>query len=141
MNAYYTAVVTATGGRSGRVISSDRVIDLDVRLPKELGGMGKRATNPEQLFAAGYAACFDSALEMVMRQKRIKAKGTQVTASVSIGKDFDRGIALSVHLEVDIPGVDNGIAQELVHLAHQVCPYSKATRGNIDVITRISKPT
>ncbi|MDR6224369.1 organic hydroperoxide resistance protein [Desmospora profundinema] len=141
MKPIYTAVVNAEGGRNGKVVSTDGVIDLDVRMPKELGGPGGSATNPEQLFAAGYAACFDSALGLVARQKRVKTGETQVTAHVSIGKDEDGGFALSAILEVQVPGVDEETARELVEAAHQVCPYSKATRGNIDVTLHVLDPS
>jgi Ohr subfamily peroxiredoxin len=138
MEALYTAKVTAEGGRNGRVVSSDGVIDLEVKMPKGLGGPGGEATNPEQLFAAGYAACFDGALNLVIRKKRLKeVESTKVTANVSIGKDTDGGFALAVQLDVQITGVDKNTAQELLEAAHQVCPYSKATRGNIDVVLHV----
>lgn len=133
MQNLYTATVTATGGRNGSVVSSDGVLKLDVRMPKELGGAGGDATNPEQLFAAGYSACFDSALNLVIRNKRIEVQGTEVTAHVSIGKADDGGFQLAVQLDVKIDGVDAPVARELVEAAHQVCPYSRATRGNIEV--------
>ncbi|WP_243385817.1 organic hydroperoxide resistance protein [Bacillus kexueae] len=132
MQPLYTATVTAAGGRNGFVKSTDGVLDLEVKMPKELGGAGGNATNPEQLFAAGYAACFDSALNLVIRQKRVEVKETSVTAHVTIGKD-DTGFGLSAQLDVKIDGVSEEVANELVNAAHQVCPYSKATRGNIDV--------
>ena len=106
---------------------------MDLRMPKELGGQGGEATNPEQLFAAGYAACFDSALNMVARMKRIKIKDTSVEAHVSIGKEEDGAFGLSAKLQVTIPGVDQATAEELVEAAHQTCPYSRATRGNMEV--------
>lgn len=133
MEALYTAKATAEGGRLGKVKSSDGTLDLALSMPKSLGGQGKEdATNPEQLFAAGYAACFDSALNLVARQsrKRIESK---VTAEVSIGKDTDGGFRLAVVLNVAINGVELEEAQELVKKAHLVCPYSKATKGNIEV--------
>lgn len=133
MEHLYTATVTAVGGRNGKVVSDDGVINLDVKMPKALGGPGGSATNPEQLFAAGYAACFDSALNLVARTQRIKVEGTEVTAHVAIGKDQDGGFALAVNLDVTVHGVEHEIAQSLVEAAHQVCPYSKATRGNIEV--------
>lgn len=134
MEKLYTATATAIGGREGKVVSSDQVLDLQVKMPKGLGGPGGDYTNPEQLFAAGYSACFDSALGLVIRNKKLKVEGTQVTAHVSIGKDeADGGFKLAVKLEVAITGVEREVAQELVEAAHQVCPYSKATRGNIDV--------
>lgn len=134
MEKLYTATATATGGRDGKVVSSDQVLDLQVKMPKGLGGPGGEYTNPEQLFAAGYSACFDSALALVIRSKKLKVDGTQVTAHVSIGKDeADGGFKLAVKLEVAISGLDHSSAEELVEAAHQVCPYSKATRGNIEV--------
>ncbi|QPC45723.1 organic hydroperoxide resistance protein [Mangrovibacillus cuniculi] len=129
----YTAKAKAEGGRNGKVVSSDNVIDLSLSMPKSLGGAEKEgATNPEQLFAAGYAACFDSALQLVAGQAKKKITST-VTAHVSIGKDTDGGFGLAVKLEVSVDGVDQAEAKELVEKAHGVCPYSKATRGNIEV--------
>ncbi len=129
----YTAHATATGGRNGHVTSSDGVLDLEVRMPKELGGSGGAYTNPEQLFAAGYAACFDSALNLVIRTQKVTAGTTQVNAEVSLGKNNNGGYGLSVKLLVAIPDVEPKLAQELLEKAHQVCPYSNATRGNIEV--------
>lgn len=129
----YTAEASATGGRNGHVKSSDGVLDLDVRTPKELGGSGGSYTNPEQLFAAGYAACFDSALSLVIRMEKVQAGETTVNAKVSIGKNGQGGFGLSVILEVSIPGVTPEVAKSLTEKAHQVCPYSNATRNNIDV--------
>lgn len=102
MEKLYTATVTATGGRNGKVVSEDGILNLDVKMPKALGGMGGEATNPEQLFAAGYAACFDSALQLVIRTKRVKVEGTEVKAHVSIGKDTDGGFSLSAVLDVRV---------------------------------------
>ncbi|BBH21365.1 organic hydroperoxide resistance protein [Paenibacillus baekrokdamisoli] len=133
MQKLYTATVQVSGGRDGKLVSSDNVLQLDLRTPKELGGPGGAATNPEQLFAAGYAACFESALGLVCRTRKIKVEGTEVTAHVSIGKDTDGGFGLAVKLEVAIAGVERAVAEELVEAAHGVCPYSKATRGNIVV--------
>lgn len=133
MTALYTAVATATGGREGHVTSSDGVLDIDVRVPKEMGGGGGAYTNPEQLFAAGYAACFDSALNHVVRTEKIKTGTTEVTAKVSIGKNGAGGFSLAVELHAKIPGVDQATAEDLIANAHQVCPYSNATRGNIEV--------
>jgi len=129
----YTAEATATGGRNGHVKSSDDVLDVQVRTPKELGGSGGAYTNPEQLFAAGYAACFDSALSLVIRNEKVEAGETSVTAKVSIGKNGDGGFGLAVSLAVSIPGVTPEVAKSLTEKAHQVCPYSNATRGNIEV--------
>jgi len=133
MVSLYTAKATAEGGRLGKVKSSDGTLDLALSMPKSLGGQEKEnATNPEQLFAAGYAACFDSALNLVARQsrKRIESK---VTAEVSIGKDLDGGFKLAVALFVAVKGISLEEAEDLVALAHTVCPYSKATKGNIEV--------
>ncbi|KGX87878.1 Organic hydroperoxide resistance protein [Pontibacillus halophilus JSM 076056 = DSM 19796] len=130
--ALYTAEATAQGGRKGTVTSSDGTIDFELSMPKSLGGQEKEgATNPEQLFAAGYSACFDSALQLVASQAK-KAIKTAVTAQVSIGKEGE-GFGLGVNLNVDVEGVSQEEAEDLVQKAHQVCPYSRATRGNIEV--------
>ncbi|RYY18350.1 MAG: organic hydroperoxide resistance protein [Cytophagaceae bacterium] len=129
----YTATAKATGGRDGRAVSSDHAIDLPLSTPKEMGGPGKAgATNPEQLFAAGYAACFDGALNLVARLEKTPISGSTIEAAVSFGKDGDNyGLAVDMH--VNIPGLSQAQAEELVAKAHQVCPYSRATRGNIEV--------
>ncbi|MDQ0417465.1 Ohr subfamily peroxiredoxin [Croceifilum oryzae] len=136
MQNLYTAVAKATGGREGKVQTNDLQLDLKIEMPKALGGAGKEGTNPEQLFAAGYAACFDGALNLVARTKRVKVGTTEVTSHVTIGKD-DSGFGLSVVLEVHVPGVSLDEAKMLVEAAHQVCPYSKATRGNIEVELKV----
>ena len=129
----YTAKATVTGGRDGRAISSDNVIDLPLSTPKEMGGPGKTgATNPEQLFAAGYAACFDGALNLVARLEKTPITGSTVGADVSFGKEGEN-YGLAVDLKVNIPGLSQEQAEALVAKAHQVCPYSRATRGNIEV--------
>ncbi len=133
MKSLYTARATAQGGRQGNVRSDDGVLDFKVETPKEMGGKGGAFTNPEQLFAAGYAACFDSALNLVARTKKVRVKNTQVTAAVSIGEDGKGGFMLAVNLEVSIPDVDRETAQQLLEGAHEVCPYSNATRNNIEV--------
>ncbi|EAY27933.1 organic hydroperoxide resistance protein [Microscilla marina] len=133
MKTLYKAQATATGGRNGQVKSSDDVLNLEVRMPKELGGTGGDFTNPEQLFAAGYSACFDSALNHVARQQKISIKNTEVTATVGIGSIPSGGFGLEVALEVKIPGVARDVAEKLLQTAHQVCPYSNATRNNIEV--------
>ena len=134
MSTLYTASATATGeGRNGHVRSSDGVLDFDLAMPKEMGGPGGALPNPEELFAAGYAACFHSALKSVARAKKITLADTAVTADIGIGPNGQGGFQLSATLEVEIPGVDEALANELLHAAHQVCPYSNATRGNIDV--------
>ena len=138
MEALYTAKATSTGaGRNGHVASSDGVLDLDLAMPKELGGAGGAATNPEQLFAAGYAACFHSALQAVARREKASVRDSTVTAEVAIGKQ-DPGFGLAVDLVVALPGLDEPTAQKLVDAAHQMCPYSNATRGNIDVNLRVT---
>tara|TARA_Y100001963_G_scaffold51128_1_gene71512 strand:+ start:339 stop:755 length:417 start_codon:yes stop_codon:yes gene_type:complete len=133
MKTQYQTTVSATGGRNGHVKSEDGLIDFDILMPKELGGKGG-TTNPEQLFAAGYAACFDSALNMVIGKAKVKPeKETTVTATVGIGPNNEGGFQLAVKLSIEIPGVEKEKAKELVEKAHQVCPYSNATRGNIEV--------
>jgi osmotically inducible protein OsmC len=128
----YTAEALSTGdGRSGHVASSDHRVDFDLALPKEMGGSGD-GTNPEELFAAGYAACFHSALNLVARRARVDIDATTVTARVSIGPDGD-AFGLAVTLLVHVPSADAATAKELAEAAHQVCPYSRATRGNITV--------
>ena len=130
----YTAEATASGGgRDGHVKSSDDRIDLDTRPPKAAGGSGE-GTNPEQLFAAGYATCFLGALLLVARTEGVKIdSATGVTAQVGFGKDGDNGYGINAHLIGYLPGLSQDDADELMAKAHQVCPYSKATRGNIDV--------
>src|SRR4051794_27104334 len=129
----YTAAATAQGGRDGRVASDDGQLDVKVTPPRALGGAGG-ATNPEQLFAAGYAACFHSALTIVARQAKQDTTDSTVTARVGIGKEAGRpGYGLQVELVIDLPRVPAEQARELVAKADQVCPYSNATRGNIEV--------
>jgi osmotically inducible protein OsmC len=130
----FTAESTATGGgRDGHVKSSDSRIDLETRPPKEAGGNGE-GTNPEQLFSAGYAACFLGALRLVARNNDIKLDdATGITAQVGFGKDPAGGFGINAHLIGYIPGLQQSAADDLMEKAHQVCPYSKATRGNIDV--------
>jgi len=133
MDPVYTATAASTGdGRNGHVQSSDGILDLDVRTPKEMGGSGG-ATNPEQLFAAGYAACFHSALKSVGKRAGADLTDSEVVADVSIGDNGNGGFQLAVELEVTLANVPEEQARELVEKAHQVCPYSNATRGNIDV--------
>jgi len=130
----FTEESTASGGgRDGHVKSSDGRIDLDTRPPKEAGGSGE-GSNPEQLFSAGYAACFLGALHLVARNSDIKLDGaTGLTAQVGFGKDPDGGFGINAHLIGYLPGLEQSVADDLMNKAHQVCPYSKATRGNIDV--------
>ena len=137
MNVLYTAVATATGdGRNGHATSEDGLLDLDLRIPKEMGGAGG-ATNPEQLFAVGYAACFHSALKVVAGREKLDVTGTEVSASVSIGANDQGGFGLAVELDVHAPALDDATAEKLVAAAHEVCPYSNATRGNIEVTLRV----
>jgi osmotically inducible protein OsmC len=129
----YTDVATATGGRDGHVESSDGIVKLNLSVPREMGGPGKPGTsNPEQLFASGYAACFGGAIGFVASQQHKKLSDIQVTGHVTFGK-VDDGFQLAVQLDVHLPGVDKAEAEKLVEQAHQVCPYSRATRNNIEV--------
>ncbi|WP_406057998.1 organic hydroperoxide resistance protein [Streptomyces sp. NBC_01077] len=127
----YTAVATAEGGRDGRVATDDGKIDFVVNPPTVMGGSGA-GTNPEQLFAAGYSACFQGALGVVARNEKADISGSTVTAEVGIGKNDD-GFGIIVKISATIPNVDAETAKSLIEKAHQVCPYSKATRGNITV--------
>lgn len=135
MESLYTAKATARrGGRSGVVESADGALNLQLSVPKGLGGGGGTGTNPEELFAAGYSACFESALTNIARKEKIDIPDTEVTCHIHIGKDeSDGGFKLAAKLEVRIPGLDADKAKELVEKAHDFCPYSKATRGNIEV--------
>ena len=134
MSAVYTASATATGdGRGGHTRSSDGVLDLDLAVPKEMGGPGGHLTNPEQLFAAGYAACFHGALKRVAAKQKITLTDTAITVDVGIGPNDQGGLGLSVAIEAELPGLDEATAQSLIEAAHQLCPYSNATRGNVPV--------
>jgi len=134
MQILYTAHSTATGGRDGRAVSSDKHLDVKLSTPKELGGAGGDGTNPEQMFAAGYAACFLSAMKFVAAATKLALPAdTTVTAEVGIGPNDKGGFGLAAELKVSLPGLENAAAQALVAKAHEVCPYSNATRGNIDV--------
>ena len=133
MKVLYEAEATAWGGREGRSASSDGVLDLQLAIPKEMGGPGGRFTNPEQLFATGYASCFHSALKLVARADKIDVSESAVTARVGIGPMDSGGFGLEVELEAELPGVERSVAEGLMARAHQVCPYSNATRGNVDV--------
>jgi Ohr subfamily peroxiredoxin len=135
--ARYLASATASG-REGRAVTSDGRLDVTLAAPRELGGSGE-GTNPEQLFAAGYAACFASALGLVARQRRVEGFDAAVTADVSLSGTPGQGFSLGVVLDVELPdGLDDELGRELVERAHEVCPYSNATRGNIPVELRIS---
>ena len=132
MNVLYTAQATARGGRAGEVVSDDGVIDLELVMPKELGGPGGDKSNPEQLFAAGYAACFHSALKRIAGQDKIDVEGSSITARVGLGLD-GAAFGLAVTLTGAFPTLDAAAGQALMDKAHQVCPYSRATRGDIEV--------
>jgi Ohr subfamily peroxiredoxin len=133
MKNLYTAKAKATGGRDGHVKSLDGILDVDVRTPKEMGGPGGNYLNPEILFAAGYSACFDSALNFIIKTEKVQAGTTSVSAEVTIGKLDNGGYGLAVVLLIDIPQMNKEQALELANKAHQICPYSNATRGNIEV--------
>lgn len=138
MKPLYTASATAVGGRNGSVKSSDGVLDLKLAYPKELGGPGGAATNPEQLFAAGYAACFENALLRVARERKQPIRESNVTAHVTIGRNEQNFFELAVTLEVSVPDRDKAEIHELAKIAHEeVCPYSRATRGNIEVKVQV----
>ncbi|KGI67155.1 organic hydroperoxide resistance protein [Mycolicibacterium rufum] len=138
MKTLYTAEALATGeGRDGHGRSSDGRLDFDLAIPKEMGGSGN-GTNPEQLFAVGYAACFHSALRLVGRQDKVDVSDSSVGARVSIGQLDNGGFGLAVELEVTLPNVDAETARKVTEKAHQVCPYSNATRGNIDVTLTVT---
>ena len=138
MDAMYTAEALATGaGRNGHAAVKGSDLDFALAIPKEMGGSGEGA-NPEQLFAAGYAACFHSALQAVARSEKAELGDSSVGARVSIGKEGE-GFKLAVELEVIIPAQEHDKAQALADAAHQVCPYSNATRGNIDVNVTVAQ--
>jgi Ohr subfamily peroxiredoxin len=135
MKVLYRTTATATGGRDGRSATADGVLDVALSTPKELGGAGGPGTNPEQLFAAGYSACFLGAMKYVAGQDKVRLPDdTTVTAGVGIGpRDDGGGFGIDVELVIAVPGMDRAKAEELVDRAHVVCPYSHATRGNIEV--------
>jgi Ohr subfamily peroxiredoxin len=133
----YTAHSTATGGRDGRASSSDGVLNVQLSTPKELGGAGGPGTNPEQMFAAGYSACFIGALKFVAGKAKVALPAeTSITGHVGIGP-IPTGFGLKVDLDISVPGLQKEQVKQLVEAAHQVCPYSNATRGNIDVTLNI----
>jgi osmotically inducible protein OsmC len=138
INVKYNAVVKVTGGREGRAVATDGSLDLVMSHPKELGGAGGAGSNPEQLFAAGYAACFIGALKFAATQEKAKIPPeTSVIATIGIGPRSEGGFGLTARLAVSLPGLPHDQAQNLVEKAHQVCPYSNATRGNIDVTLEV----
>lgn len=133
----YRAHAKATGGRDGRATSSDGVLDVKLGVPKEMGGAGGEVTNPEQLFAAGYSACFLGALKFVASKEKVKIPAeASIEGIVGIG-EIPNGFGIEVQLDISLPGVERRVAEDLVKKAHVVCPYSNATRGNIDVTLNI----
>jgi osmotically inducible protein OsmC len=134
----YTAEAAATGGREGRAATSDGRLDLELDVPKEMGGSGGPGTNPEQLFAAGYAACFQSALLRFANGRGLDLSESRVTARVGIGLLSSGGIGLAAALDLDAPGLSRDVAVDLMNRAHETCPYSRATRGNIEVTLTVS---
>ncbi|MCG7347865.1 organic hydroperoxide resistance protein [Sphingomonas sp. ACRSK] len=130
----YRTSATATGGRDGRARTEDGRLEVQLATPKELGGAGGEGTNPEQLFAAGYAACFLGALKVAGQQLKVRVPAeTSITATVGIGPRSEGGFGITADLEVTLPGVDRAEAQKVVEAAHQICPYSNATRNNVEV--------
>lgn len=140
MSILYTAQASATGGRAGRAVSDNGVLDVVLTVPKELGGDGATGTNPEQMFAAGYSACFLGALKFVAGKEKVKVpEDARVSADVGIGpRDDGKGFGIAVELTISLPGVDRAVVEDLVQKAHIVCPYSDATRGNIDVALTVA---
>lgn len=140
MKILYTTQATATGGRTGSAATADGALKVDLVTPKELGGPGGAGNNPEQLFAAGYSACFLGAVKFVAGQQKIKVPdNATVTANVGIGpRDDGQGFGLDVALTIDLPGIERSVAEDLVARAHIVCPYSHATRGSLDVRLRLA---
>ena len=132
MKTMYEAKATAVGGRNGKVVSEDGLINMETRMPEALGGEGGAYTNPEQMFAATYSTCFGGALDLVISQAGVESGQTSVSAIVGIGKT-PGGLGISVVMEAKIPGVEKEKAQELLEKAHTVCPYSNAIKGNVDV--------
>ncbi|MDO8378670.1 organic hydroperoxide resistance protein [Phenylobacterium sp.] len=132
MTALYSTQARAVGGRAGHVETTDGLLKVDLALPREMGGKGG-ATNPEQLFAAGYAACFENAVRYIAGQQKIGLTGAAVTSTVELHPHAAGGFRLGVALEVETQGLDQAAAEALVARAHQVCPYSNAVRGNVDV--------
>jgi Ohr subfamily peroxiredoxin len=129
----YTAEATATGGREGHARTSDGRLDVDLDVPSEMGGTGGPGTNPEQLFATGYAACFQSALLRIASGRKLNVEGSRITARVGIGPLKSGGFGLAASLDLDAPQISRNEGFELMARAHEACPYSRATRGNIEV--------
>lgn len=133
MKTLYTANVTTKGGRHGKTTSDDGVLDMKLSMPKSLGGEGGKFSNPEQLFAAGYSACFGSALELIAKGRKVELGDFSVTAIIDLGKTEEDQLQLAAILDCYLPGVDVETGEELINEAHEICPYSRATRDNIDV--------
>ncbi|MDN3595062.1 organic hydroperoxide resistance protein [Zunongwangia endophytica] len=133
MKTLYSAKVTTEGGRDGRTTSEDGILDMKLSKPKSLGGEGGDHSNPEQLFAAGYSACFGSALEMIAKNADVDLGDYSVTATIDLGQTEDKDLELSAILDIYIPDIDVETGENLINEAHEVCPYSRATRDNIDV--------
>jgi len=138
VDVLYTARATARGGREGEVVSDDGVLDLTLAMPKELGGPGGDHSNPEQLFAAGYAACFHSALKRLAGQQGTDVTGSSITAQVGLGLD-GKIFGLAVTMSGAFPALSRDQGEQLMHAAHEVCPYSRATRGNIEVVLEVAR--
>ena len=138
MQILYTAEATAWGGREGRSATPDSNLDVQLVMPKELGGPGGAGTNPEQLFAAGYAGCFHSALKRVASSKKLDVSESAITVRVGLGATDGGAFNLAVEIEAELPGLDRDAALGLVEAAHQVCPYSNATRGNVEVTLSVT---
>ena len=139
MQIVYSTTATSWGGRDGRAVTDDDRLDLNLSVPQEVGGDGGKGTNPEQLFAAGWSACFHSALKAVASQQKVDISNSAVSATIGMLSMADGG-GLTARLEIDVPDLDRKVAHELVDQAHQTCPYSRATRGNIDVDVLVVEP-
>jgi lipoyl-dependent peroxiredoxin len=137
----YTAEATVTGGREGHGRTSDGRLDVDLDVPSEMDGKGGPGTNPEQLFAVGYAACFQSALLRIATGRKLDVSGSHITARVGIGLLKSGGFGLAAALDLEAPGISHAEAVELMEWAHEECPYSRATRGNIDVTLTVGGAT
>lgn len=133
----YTANVNVEGGREGHAVSSDGSLNVNMRVPKELGGPGGDGTNPEQLFAAGFAACFEGAIGVSLRKKHIKAEAVRIASQVTLGKDASDLFVLAVKLDITMTGVEPEVAKQVVEEAHGICPYYRAVNGNIEVETNL----
>jgi osmotically inducible protein OsmC len=138
VNVLYTADATAWGGREGRAATSDGVLDVQLRIPKEMGGPGG-GTNPEQLFATGYAGCFHSALKLVAARDKIDVSESAITVHIGLGMQDSGAFNITAAIEAELPGLDREQAMKLLEAAHQVCPYSNATRGNVDVTLTLTE--